>query len=396
MTPRSAEGRSPAAGCIGRVRNAHRSRTGGELDALRVLTRALHCDPGAIWGAMDRYGGVERASRAVGGRRAGKSPGHGRPATPAAHTVARPAEPAAEGSGSGDRALPFWDPRYPARLWRLPDPPPLLFARGDLSLLDRPSLAIVGTRRCSEHGRSAARAIALAVGARGVVVVSGHAQGIDAAAHDAALATGTVAVLGCGLDMTYPRALGRLRERIEQRGLLLSEFSPGTAPLPRHFPRRNRLIAALAHGVVVVEAPHRSGAQNTVSHALDLGLDVGAVPGPIDRANCAGSNRLLREGAAAICEPAHALELLELPVSGLAACPTAGSRGPEAGTPAVDVLALLRERPATPDEVAEALRMDVGAASATLLELELAGNAVRGHGGRFLAPGAAGDRRRER
>lgn len=377
--------------------------------ALTELARLTWGDPAGIWTLLDRHGGARKAldaARTDSGAPAG---------SPEAVRMA-----ASAGIG-GAHALPYWDARYPVGLWRLRDPPPLLFFAGDTSLLERPALAVVGTRRCSAHGRAAARAIALAAGAAGVVVVSGHAQGIDAAAHEGALGTGTIAVLGCGLDVAYPRTLASLRGRMRARGLLLSEFPAGTPPLPRHFPRRNRIIAALASALVVVEAPHRSGAQNTVTHALDMGLDVGAVPGPIDRANCAGSNRLLREGAAAICEPVHALELMDprfaprpsadapeavtaagasRPPESTTACQEApsgpgvgvpagpggraGARRP-AGTllPAEAVRMALAEAPATIDELAERGILGPAAVSAVLLELELAGLVRRGPGGRF-------------
>ncbi len=384
--------------------------------ALTGLARLTWGDPAGIWTLLDRHGGAREALDAA-------RTDSGAPAGPPESV-----RMAASAGIGGAIVLPYWDARYPAGLWRLQDPPPLLFFAGDTSLLERPALAVVGTRRCSAHGRAAARAIALAAGAGGVVVVSGHAQGIDAAAHEGALGSGTIAVLGCGLDVPYPRALASLRVRMRERGLLLSEFPAGTPPLPRHFPRRNRIIAALASALVVVEAPHRSGAQNTVSHALDMGLDVGAVPGPIDRANCAGSNRLLREGAAAICEPVHALELIDprfatRPADDApeAVAAAAASRTLEATTafreapsvaagvgepagagqragarrsarpllPAEAVRMALAEAPATIDELAERGILGPAAVSAALLELELAGLVRRGPGGRF-ALGPAG------
>jgi DNA processing protein len=358
--------------------------------ALELLVHHTGGHPGRLWPLLDLHGGPAEALRAARSAARGKA----EPGPPGAR---------AEGEGTGGGAaatIPYWDARYPDGLWRLTDPPPLLFYAGDPALLARPSLAVVGTRRCSEHGRNAARAIALAAGARGFVVVSGHAQGIDAAAHEAAVEHGTIAVLGCGVDVAYPRVLTGLRSRILARGLVISEFGPGTPPLRHHFPRRNRLIAALSGAVVVVEAPHRSGAQNTVTHALDLGLDVGAVPGPIDRPSCAGSNRLLREGAAVICEPENALELVDqaAPPS-VASCRAGATRSAAAGQPARPAPAAsdpglprtagvaawdsLGDAGATVDDLAERTGRDPAELSSALLELEIAGVVVRLPGGRF-------------
>jgi DNA processing protein len=190
-------------------------------------------------------------------------------------------------------------PDYPARLLHLTDPPPVLFVRGRSELLAGGGVAIVGSRKSTQRGRDVARRLGRALAARSIPVVSGMALGVDGAAHQGALdAEGpTVAVLGCGADRAYPRGHARIFRRILDGGLVLSEFAPGTPPLPHHFPRRNRILAALADAVVVVEAAARSGALITVEHALDLGLDVWAVPGPIDSPSCRGSNELLSDGA---------------------------------------------------------------------------------------------------
>lgn len=194
------------------------------------------------------------------------------------------------------------DARYPDRLRELHDPPPVLFARGRLELLEEPALAIVGARRPTAYGRDAARVLAYGVARSGLVVVSGAARGIDGVAHEAALDAGggTIGVLGCGIDVVYPREHIQLQERMANQGLLLSEFAPGEPPKQYHFPRRNRIIAALAQGVLVVEASNRSGSLITVNHATDLGREVLAVPGPIGRELSAGTNELIRDGAAVV------------------------------------------------------------------------------------------------
>lgn len=217
----------------------------------------------------------------------------------------------AESERCGARLILFEDRDYPAPLRELYDPPPFLFVVGKLEVLARRTVAIVGTRRATAYGERATTAIAGALAAAGACVVSGMARGIDAAAHRAALASrgATVAVLGTGVDVAYPVAHRALHRTIGERGLLVSEFPCGTPPEPGSFPRRNRLIAALARLTIVVEAGERSGALITAEHALDLARDVGAVPGPIDAPQSAQSNALIRDGAHAILGPVDALEL---------------------------------------------------------------------------------------
>ena len=204
----------------------------------------------------------------------------------------------------GMTVLTWGSPEYPEDFFHLADPPPLLFLRGRAELLKRrPSVTIVGSRRVTVRGREVAREMGRTLAREGAVVVSGLALGTDGEAHRGALGAGgdTVAVLGTGADVPYPRTHSRLFRTIAERGLLVSEFAPGTNAAPYHFPRRNRLLAALGgDGVVVVEAGTRSGSLITVDHALDLGRDVWAVPGPIDGPACAGSNALLSDGAQAL------------------------------------------------------------------------------------------------
>jgi len=202
---------------------------------------------------------------------------------------------------------------YPAALCALHDPPPLLFARGDVTLLDRTIVSIVGTRASTDYGNDATRMLAATLARADVVVMSGLAHGIDRVAHEAALEAGglTAAVIGSGIDVCYPRRNAGLQDRIARDGLLLTEFLPGEPALPHHFPRRNRILAALARIVCVMEAPARSGALLTVDHALDLGKVVFALPGPVGRPANAGTNALLRDGAEVLVEPADVLSALE-------------------------------------------------------------------------------------
>ena len=198
------------------------------------------------------------------------------------------------------------DAGFPAMCRDIPDPPTLHYAQGDLSLLARPAAAIVGSRDHSAYGGRVARMLAAGVAARGITVVSGMARGLDAVAHAGALDAGgpTIGVLGNGLGVIYPAANRALYERVSRHGLLITEFPPGERPALGSFPRRNRLISALARVTVVVEAAQGSGALITVSTALAQGKDVMAVPGTIESPTSVGTNQLIRDGA----EPLLTLE----------------------------------------------------------------------------------------
>lgn len=235
---------------------------------------------------------------------------------PAARRAALAAADRALGDAdaAGASLLLRGDAGYPTPLLDLADPPPHLFALGLASAAAPPAVAIVGTRSATAYGERVTRELATACARAGAVVVSGLARGIDAAAHRAALdvAGRTVAVLGTGIDVPYPAAHAALHRTIAERGLLLSEHAPGERATPGSFPRRNRLIAALAQVTIVVEAGATSGALITAGHALDLGRTVAAVPGPIDAPRSAGVNELLRDGAAVVASVADAVALLGL------------------------------------------------------------------------------------
>lgn len=204
---------------------------------------------------------------------------------------------------------------YPAELLDLPNPPDPLFALGARATLDAPRVAIVGTRNCTGYGDRTARRIAGAIARAGGCVISGMARGVDACAHRAALEAGgkTVAVLGTGVDVPYPKGHARLHAQIVEHGLVLSESPPGTTAFRGCFPRRNRVIAALANVTIVVEAGYKSGALLTAKNALELDRTVAAVPGPIDSPHSAGSNELLRDGAHVIATVDDALALAGFP-----------------------------------------------------------------------------------
>jgi DNA processing protein len=280
-------------------------------------------------------------------------------------------------------AVPFGSPLYPPALAPLPDAPPLLFVQGEPGALAIPAIAIVGARAATPYGLGVARQVARAAAAAGVAVVSGLARGIDAAAHQGALDGGgaTVAVQGCGPDRVYPPAHRRLAARIRERGALISELPPGAPPLRHHFPLRNRLISGLARLTLVVEARERSGSLVTAMHALDQGRDVAAVPGPVTAPTSAGANRLLRDGAFVVLEPADALLLLGVVVLPAAEPPAAAPAHPRAR----QLLDALRAGAATRDELEARIGEPRAAWELALLELELEGWIGTGRDGRLHA-----------
>ncbi|RBI86579.1 DNA-protecting protein DprA [Rhodosalinus halophilus] len=216
----------------------------------------------------------------------------------------------AAGRRAGARLLLHGHPDYPAALMHMPDAPPALWALGDAALLARPMVALVGARNASSLGARMAKALARGLGEAGFAVVSGLARGVDAAAHDAALAHGTIAVMAGGCDVIYPTENAELARRIEAAGLLLSEQPMGMAPQARHFPARNRIISGLAGAVVVVEAAARSGSLITARTALDQGREVLAVPGHPFDARAAGCNALIRDGARLVRNAEDVIEAL--------------------------------------------------------------------------------------
>ncbi len=273
-------------------------------------------------------------------------------------------------------------PRFPSILDDIPDPPAILFLRGDLGRFSSiPSVAVIGSRRASQYGLRAARALASGIASRGVGIVSGMARGIDGEAHRGCLEVGgsTIAVLGCGIDVVYPREHAGLAEEIAANGALVTEFPPGTRPEAFNFPRRNRLISGFSRALVVVEAGDRSGTMITVDAALEQGRDVFAVPGEITRTGSRGTNRLLREGAMVATCPGDILESL-----GIADEPSCGMV-PQAsrGDPVTDALA---KGPAHFDELAGATGMEAPELQARLLMLEMSGRIVRRPGGFYTLP----------
>ena len=285
---------------------------------------------------------------------------------------------------------------YPHRLVEDPDPPPILFWRGDPQALERPAVAIVGTRRCTAYGTDVARSLGRDLTAAGVSVVSGLALGIDGAAHEGALATRLIddlarlepdaaavdlgappiGVVGSGLDVVYPPRHRQLWDRVATHGLLVSESPPGSAPEPWRFPRRNRVLAALADLVVVVESHASGGSLSTVKAATDRGVPVMAVPGSVRSPASAGTNRLLADGVAPVTDVDDVLVALAL--EGVTLDPT--SRGTEAAAPhddddveGDDLLSAVDWTPTSTEDVLRRTGLDLPEASRRLTQLELAG-----------------------
>lgn len=283
----------------------------------------------------------------------------------------RAEEVLAECAAKGIETVPIGSPGYPAALAAVPDAPVLLYRKGRADP-GEDRVAVVGSRYPTAPGREFARVLAGGLAARGIVVASGMARGIDASAHEGAIAAGglTVAVLGCGIDVLYPPEAGALRDRIVERGCLLSEYPPGTPPAPHRFPARNRILSGLCLAVVVAEAAGRSGALITARAALDQGREVLAVPGNPWFPHTEGSNRLLRDGAAPATSARDVLEAI-------------GRGGPEPAGAGEEALLAFLARPRHLDEIAACLRIPVDRLLPRLLELEMANLVARREGGYY-------------
>ena len=290
----------------------------------------------------------------------------------------------------GVRIVTIRDSEYPANLRQIHDPPPVLFARGSLLAGDERCVAIVGTRRVTPYGRLVSETLARDLAARGVTVVSGLAVGADAAAHRGALSAGgrTIGVLACGIDVPYPRDTMELREQAVQHGAVLSEVPLGTPARRHRFHSRNRLISGLALGVVITEAPERSGALITANMAADQGREVFAVPGSINSQFSRGTHALLRDGAHIATSVEDILEVLDLaeavPTEG--AAPEEGEpESPQALTSDEDViLHALSLQQRHVDELINESRLPASRANAGLLMLELKGLVRRLPGNMFM------------
>jgi DNA processing protein len=275
---------------------------------------------------------------------------------------------------------------YPRLLTELDDAPPLLIAKGNLNLLEGQAVAIVGARNASAAACRFARGLAHELGQRDLVVVSGLARGIDSAAHDGALETGTIGVIAGGIDVFYPPENEERQKALFERGLVIAEMPPGTEPRARHFPYRNRIIAGMSSGTVVVEAAPRSGSLITARLAAEAGREVMAVPGsPLDP-RAQGCNQLIRDGATLVQNAADVMEAVRPFASRVHASPSTYEPAPEAmnGDDALGVVEeLLGPSPVPVDEIIRLSGASSGAVQMALLELDLAGRLDRHAGGKI-------------
>ncbi|HVR41015.1 MAG TPA: DNA-processing protein DprA [Thermoanaerobaculia bacterium] len=270
-----------------------------------------------------------------------------------------------------ERVITILDDSYPPLLREICDPPLVLHFRGDPSLLTKPSIALVGSRRASPYAINVAQHLSRQLASSGLAIVSGLARGVDGASHDAALnANGTtIAVLGTGIDVVYPRSHAKLFARIESEGVIVSEFPPGSPPLKEHFPIRNRIISGLSLGTIIIEATSRSGSLITARMAAEQGREVFAIPGSIFSAGSEGTHRLIQYGAKLVHDVDDVFD--ELPLN-LRAAREAPPAEPE--SPLREVLAAFtRDEGTHVDAVAQRVGRSPSAVAESLLQLELGG-----------------------
>jgi DNA processing protein len=351
------------------------------LDRLRLI-RSSNIGPVTYFQLIQRFGTAQAAIEAIphlAARGGGKAP-----------TLARIEDISREVEAVqrlGARYLFLGQGLYPSLLAEIDTAPPALIVRGDLRLLDRPTVALVGARNASAAACRFARTLASDLAREGVVVISGLARGIDTAAHQGAIAEGTIGVIASGIDISYPPENKDLQEDVATRGLLIAEQPPGREPLARHFPYRNRIIAGMSLATVVIEAAPKSGSLITARLAAEAGREVLAVPGsPIDP-RAQGCNQLIRDGATLIQSAADVLETIR-PISGpRVASVTSGFRGGPGGEEPDEqgrqaILSLLSPAPVPVDELVRQSSLAPATVQMILLELELAGRIERHAGGR--------------
>lgn len=295
---------------------------------------------------------------------------------------------AIEAAGSlGAWPVPLSDPRYPPLLSCIPDPPPVLWMRGQQATLSAPAVAVIGSRAASPYALQVGRRIAAELAERGIVVVSGLARGVDSAAHEGCLTAAagrTVAVIGSGLDNIYPSEHEALADRIAAKGLVISELGPGAKPLPEHFPLRNRIISGISFAVVVVEASEKSGSLITAACALRQGRDVMAVPGSVLNGRNRGSHALLKDGAKVVETADDILEDMGWKISSENAAPADRPAKGRTTDPLLAVMDFGEEYRL--DDLVVATGTPASKLLPRLMQLELLGLIEAPGGGRFIRP----------
>ncbi len=355
-----------------------------ELSVLRLI-RSRRVGPTTFHRLIDEHGSAAAALAAL--------PEVARAAGVADYTPCPEKQARAEikaGKAAGARLLIHGGPGYPTALAEIDDAPPVLWALGQLELLTRPMIALVGARNASSLGLRMAKRLSEGLGEVGICVVSGLARGIDAAAHEAALPTGTIAVQAGGIDVIYPQENTALARQMAETGLRLTEAPPGTQPQARHFPARNRIISGLSAGVVVVEAALKSGSLITARDALDQGREVMAVPGhPMD-GRAGGCNALIRDGATLVRGSEDVLAALNAraapPEPHPAPPPPPTSRAVKSGDLGAKILERLGPSPSAEDQVIRDLDVPAAAFSQALTALEIEGRIERHRGGLISRP----------
>ncbi len=367
------------------------ARSGGSLLEWLALERIPRCGPLTIARLIDAFGSpqtVMAADAAEIRRRAGLR-------EKLARTVAEftpPKEEILKDLDALDRlraeVITRWDPAYPENLKQIYDPPALLFVRGAIVPEDSRAVAIVGTRNPGRYGLEITESIATDLARQGVTLVSGLARGIDTACHKAALKAGgrTIGVLGCGIDVVYPRENKALVEEMLDAGAVITEFRPGIPPLPTNFFRRNRIVSGLSKGVLVVEAGRNSGSLITAAHAVDQNRDVFAVPGNVFNLRSRGPHELIKQGAGLVESAEDIMQALfetakVVQQPSLFHPPERNAELPESAQIVIEALDL---DPVHIDILCESLGMEPGKLVGILLELELAG-LVRQHPGKMFA-----------
>ena len=370
------------------VARPQRQLTDSQRLAWLRLIRSENIGPVTFRDILNQFGGAEIALEAL--PELSRRGGRGRAIRICPMPEAE--EELARGEAAGARLTALDEPGDPPLLAIIEAPPPLLYVMGNNAVLERPVVAIVGARDASAAGRKITHQIAGELGSGGVTIASGLARGIDTAAHDASLPTGTVAVLAGGIDVAYPPENAALHARIASQGVLIAENAPGLEPRGRDFPRRNRLISGMALGVLVVEAALRSGSRITADFAVEQGRQVFAVPGnPLDP-RAGGTNQLIKDGARLVTEAADVVRGLGTALKGFAAPSVpAQIEEPMQALPAATVAQTDRERiiealgpaPTGLDDLGRMTGLDPRQIRVVLLELDLAGRIERSAGQRF-------------